>query len=139
MWTYRNMPFTADMIGNNVGFVYLIWNVTKKKWYVGQKLFTKSKRYQKKGRRRSKRVGSDWESYTGSSDALNADIAAGDTIEKMIIYLCESKGWMNYHETREIMIRNALIDDSSYNTWCYARIRRSHLTGKRRVKEEAYV
>ena len=47
MWLYNRIEFTENMIGDNVGFVYLITNTTNGKQYIGKKLFTKSKTYQK--------------------------------------------------------------------------------------------
>lgn len=124
---HKSVIFTDDMIEDNVGFVYIITNITKKKKYIGKKLFTKSKRYQKNNKKRSKRVESDWKTYTGSNDELNRDIASGDKIEKVIIALCKSKGWMSYLETQAIFIFKALLDENYYNTWVSVKIRNTHL------------
>jgi hypothetical protein len=127
MWLYNETEFTEDMIGDNVGFVYIITNLTNDKMYVGKKSFTKSKTYQKNKKKKKTRVSSDWITYTGSNDQLNEDIKNGDQIKKEIIHLCKSKGWMSYMETKEILVRDCLIDDMYYNTWLSARIRRTHL------------
>ena len=129
MWIYDGKEFTEDMIGENVGFVYLITNLTNGKQYVGKKNFTKSKTYQKNKKKKKTRVSSDWIPYTGSNEQLNEDISKGDVIKKEILYLCKSKGWMTYYETKEILIRDCLLSDNYYNTWVSARIRKTHLKG----------
>lgn len=121
------MPFGPDDVGDYVGFVYQIYNETNGRSYIGKKLFTKAKSYQKNGKRKSKRVQSDWQSYTGSNDELNADIKKGDKITKVILALCTSKGWMTYHETKLILQYDCLIKDQYYNSWVQCKIRRSHL------------
>lgn len=127
MWTYNQQPFTEDMIDDNVGFVYLITNTTNGKQYIGKKLFTKSKRFQKNNKKRSKRVSSDWIPYTGSNKQLNQDIADGHVVEKQILYLCRTKGWMSYLETKQILICDCLLLDIYYNQWVSLRVTRTHL------------
>ena len=127
MWLFDGIEFTEEMISDNVGFVYIIINMTNDKKYIGKKLFTKSKTYQKNKKKKKTRVSSDWITYTGSNDDLNEDIRNGHEIKKYIIHLCKSKGWMSYMETKEILVRDCLLSDKYYNTWISARIRRTHL------------
>lgn len=127
MWLYQEKEFTEDMIEDNVGFVYLITNTTNGKLYVGKKLFTKSKTYQKNKKKKRKRVSSDWMEYTGSNDMLNEDVQNGHHIKKEILHLCKSKGWCTYWETKEILMRDSLINDKYYNQWLSCKIRRTHL------------
>lgn len=127
MWLYQEKEFTEDMIEDNVGFVYLITNTTNGKLYVGKKLFTKSKTYQKNKKKKRKRVSSDWMEYTGSNDMLNEDVQNGHEIKKEILHLCKSKGWCTYWETKEILMRDSLINDKYYNQWLSCKIRRTHL------------
>lgn len=127
MWLYNGIEFTEDMIGDNVGFVYLITNTTNGKQYVGKKLFTKSKTYQKNKKKKRTRVTSDWMTYTGSNDQLNEDIKNGDVITREILHLCKSKGWCSYYETKEILNRDCLLLEKYYNYWISCKIRRSHL------------
>jgi hypothetical protein len=127
MWLYNGSEFTEDMISDNVGFVYVITNLTNNKQYVGKKLFTKSKTYQKNKKKKKTRVSSDWMIYTGSNEQLNIDIKNGDQIKKEIIHLCTSKGWMTYIETKEILVRDCLLSENYYNYWVSCKIRRSHL------------
>lgn len=127
MWIYNNIPFTEEMIGEHVGFVYVITNLTTGKMYVGKKLFTKSKTVQRNKKKKRTRVASDWLEYTGSNDVLNEDVQSGHVLKKEIIHLCKSKGWLSYMETKEILVRDCLLSDKYYNSWVSARIRRSHL------------
>lgn len=127
MWLYNNELFTEDMIGDNVGFVYLITNLNNNKKYIGKKLFTKSKTYQKNKKKKRKRVSSDWQTYTGSNEELNSDIKLGHEIKKQILHLCKTKGWLSYWETKEIFVNDCVIDDNFYNAWVQCKIRRLHL------------
>lgn len=127
MWIHNGVVFTEEMIGDNVGFVYIIHNLTKNKQYIGKKLFTKSKTYQKNKKKKKTRVTSDWVTYTGSNEQLNEDIDNGDSIQKEILHLCKSKGWCTYLETKEILNRDCLVLDNYYNFWISCKIRRTHL------------
>ena len=127
MWIYNDEVFTEDMIGDNVGFVYIISNTTNGKFYIGKKLFTKLKTVQKKKKKKRTRVSSNWVDYTGSNDQLNEDIKNGHQIKKHILHLCKSKGWCSYMETKEILMRDCLLKDEYYNYWASCKIRRSHL------------
>ena len=127
MWLYNGTEFTEEMIDNNIGFVYQIENLTNGKKYVGKKLFTRSKTYQKNKKKKRKKVQSDWMTYTGSNEELNQDIKSGHQIKKEILHLCQTKGWATYLETKEIINRDCIIKDDYYNIWFSARIRRSHL------------
>ena len=127
MWIYNGEQFTEDMIGDNVGFVYLITNLTNNKMYIGKKLFTKSKTYQKIKKKKRTRVASDWMTYTGSNEQLNEDIKNGHVITKQILHMCKSKGYCSYMESKEILNRDCLLLDNYYNFWVSCKIRRTHL------------
>lgn len=127
MWIYNDSEFTENDINDNIGFVYIIHNLTNDKKYIGKKLFTKSKTYQKKGKKKRKRVSSDWINYTGSNKELNEDIKNGHIIKKTILHLCKSKGLCSYMEIKEIIINDCLIKEEFYNHWFSARIRKEHL------------
>ncbi len=114
MWHFNGEPYTAIDNKRYLGFIYRIDNLTKSKSYLGQRTFyTRSGRYYKE---------SDWQSYTGSSNALNHDIADGDEITKTILRFCVTKNEMNYHETKQILLHDALINDGFYNEWVKATI-----------------
>ncbi len=129
MWTYRGDVFDGSVIEDDgcVGFVYLITNETTGMKYIGKKLFTKSKTYQKNKKKRRMRVESDWMTYTGSNAQLNEDVDNGDQITKEILHLCDSRGWCSYRETQEILNREAIQSDQYYNGWVSCKIQRSHI------------
>lgn len=127
MWYYIDEIFDPADYNGIVGFVYLIENQDNGKKYIGKKLLTKSVRYQKNNKKKTKRVESDWLTYTGSNDILNEDVSKGANIKKTILHLCTSKGWMSYFETKEIFERDAIVKDEYYNSWVQCKIRKSHL------------
>lgn len=127
MWLYQGKEFTEDMIQDNIGFVYIILNHTNNKSYIGKKLFTKSKTFQKNKKKKRKRVASDWLTYTGSNEKLNEDIQNGHVITKEILHLCKSKGFCTYLESKEILTRDCLLSENFYNFWLSCKIRRTHL------------
>lgn len=127
MWLYNGSEFTQEQVDKYVGFVYCITNLTNGKRYIGKKSFYKTAYFQKNKKRKRKKVASDWLTYTGSNDTLNQDIFFGHTIRKEILYLCTAKGWMTYLETKEILVRDALLSENYYNFWVSCKIRRNHL------------
>ena len=63
---------------DSFGFIYEITNTINDKKYIGKKqMVRKIKRKPLKGKKRKRIdfIESDWKTYTGSSDALNNDIA----------------------------------------------------------------
>lgn len=118
-WTYQNkqvdiLPLECE------GFVYLITNLTNNRKYIGKKLarFKKTKP-PLKGRKNKRRstVESDWKTYWGSSDRLNADIAelGEDKFTREILHFCPSRGVLSYIEAREQFERCVLETDDYYN------------------------
>jgi len=120
------------MIGEYVGFVYIITDLTNSKMYVGKKLF-KSKRTLPplKGKTRKRKVvkESDWMSYYGSSEELMLLVEANgaESFKREILHLCHSRGEMSYMELFEQVKRNALLRDDYYNGICQVKIHRSHV------------
>ena len=118
-WTYRGKK--VDSIPDEYeGFVYLITNKKTGQKYVGKKLAkfktTKPPLKGKKNKRRGYKE-SDWKTYYGSSDRLNADVAAlGEKhFTREILYLCKGRGEMSYIEAREQFDRRVLETDDYYN------------------------
>lgn len=101
-------------------FVYLITNNTNDKKYVGKKLAkfktTKPPLKGKKNKRRGTKE-SDWRTYWGSSDHLNADVLllGEDKFTREILYYCPSRGVLSYLEAKEQFDRKVLESDEYYN------------------------
>ena len=118
-WTYKGKK-VESISDDYEGFVYLITNKTTKQKYVGKKLVkfktTKPPLKGKKNKRRGYKE-SDWREYWGSSDRLNADVAAlgEDKFTREILYLCKGRGEMSYIEAREQFDRRVLETDDYYN------------------------
>lgn len=132
MWIYNGEEFTSEMIEDNVGFVYLITDLSNEKKYVGKKiLMSKRKLPPLKGktRRRTKIVESDWKKYYGSSEEVNMIVEekGPENFKREILHLCKSKGVMSYLELKEQMEREVLLDDEYYNGIIQVKIHRSHV------------
>lgn len=118
-WTYKGKKITV-IPDEYEGFVYLITNKKTGQKYIGKKLAkfktTKPPLKGKKNKRRGYKE-SDWKTYYGSSDRLNADVAAlgEDKFTREILYLCKGRGEMSYIEAREQFDRRVLETDDYYN------------------------
>jgi hypothetical protein len=131
MWLYQGKEFDEELIGDNVGFVYMIENVFTKKKYIGKKLFTstRTKKVKGKTRRRKVKKQSDWLDYYGSNKQLQEDVKQfGKTcFTRTILHLCKTKGTCSYLEMREQVLHGALESENFYNDWIMVKIHRSHL------------
>lgn len=118
-WTYKGKEVT-EIPEDIEGFVYLITNLTNNRKYIGKKLArfktTKPPLKGKKNKRRGFKE-SDWKEYWGSSDKLQADVAAlgEDKFTREILYFCKSRAEMSYIEAREQFDRRVLETDDYYN------------------------
>ena len=134
-WYYKDKLIT-ELPEDCEAFVYLITNLTNNKKYVGKKLakFKTSKPPLKgrKNRRRGKKE-SDWRTYWGSSDHLNADVLelGEDKFKREILYYCPSRGVASYLEAREQFERRVLETDDYYNGIINVRV-----GGSKVLKEE---
>lgn len=132
MWHYKGEEFTSEMIGDHIGFVYIITDLSNNKKYVGKKLLTSKRKLPPlKGKTRKRTVikESDWQSYFGSSDEVKAILEekGADNFHREILHLCNAKGELSYMELKEQMDREVLLDDSYYNGIVQVKIHRSHV------------
>ncbi len=102
------------------GFVYIITNLSNGMKYIGKKqIVKKTKRPPLKGKKRKRIIvgESDWKTYTGSSDRLNADIEklGKNQFTFEIIRSCGTKSELAYMETFYQFQAEALIREDYYN------------------------
>jgi len=118
-WTYEGVTI-IEIPDEYEGFVYLITNLQSGKKYIGKKLAkfktTKPPLKGKKNKRRGFKE-SDWRTYWGSSDKLNADVAAlgQEQFTREVLYFCKSRAEMSYIEAKEQFDRKVLETDDYYN------------------------
>lgn len=129
-WLYEGVPFTSEMIEDNIGFVYEIENIETGKKYIGKKLlrFTKTTRTKKKKKRVYSE--SDWQSYWGSSEYLHVDVQAlgEDKFKRTIVRLCKTKTELGYYELKMQMENDVLLKpDQYYNMYIGYRAHRKNL------------
>jgi hypothetical protein len=132
MWLRDDVEFTSDMIGDYVGFVYIITDLTNNKKYVGKKLFESKRTLPPlKGKTRKRKVTkeSDWMSYYGSSEELMLLVEANgaDSFKREILHLCHSRGEMSYLEAKEQFDREVLLSADYYNGIINCKIHKSHV------------
>jgi hypothetical protein len=118
-WTYQGIN-VEEIPEGIIGFVYLITNLTTGRKYIGKKLaqFKRTKPPLKgKKRKRKSTVESDWRDYWGSSESLQADVAAlgPEQFTREIIYYCKSRSELSYLEAKEQFDRCVLETDDYYN------------------------
>jgi hypothetical protein len=130
MWMYNGGPL-LEVPESVQGFVYLITNNETGRKYIGKKNFwTAVTRPPLKGKtkKRHSKKESDWRTYTGSSDSLNADIAkiGLDKFTREILHFCKTKSEMSYVEAKLQFEHDAILSDQYYNDWIACKITRKH-------------
>ena len=118
-WTYKNRE-VKELPEDCEAFVYLITNTFNDRKYVGKKLAKfKVTRPPLKGKKRKRKSlkESDWRTYWGSSDHLNADVEqlGPNNFTREILYYCTSRGELSYLEAKEQFDREVLKTDEYYN------------------------
>lgn len=128
-WTHEGTDFTDEMIGDYVGFVYIITDTITNRKYVGQKLFWSPKIRSVKGKKKKIKVISDYKDYYGSNLELQEDVKnnGSDRYTREILYLCKSKGNMNYLELREQIDRRVMETNEYYNSFVGGKIHKKHI------------
>lgn len=128
-WFYKDRPVEDDDIKDQIGFVYIIENLSTGKKYIGKKLFKFTRTKTVKGKRKKVKVDSDWQTYYGSNNELNADVEklGKENFRRTILHLCKSKGTANFLEAKEQILNNVLESDNWYNDQIRVRVHRSHL------------
>ena len=118
-WTYNN-EIVNELPDDVEGFVYLITNLEDNRKYVGKKLAKfKTTKPPLKGRKNKRRgtKESNWRTYWGSSDHLNADVErlGPEMFTREILHYCPSRGALSYMEAKEQFDRRVLETDEYYN------------------------
>ena len=131
-WLYEGQPFDSDMIGDYVGFVYLITNLQNDKKYIGKKWFWSTKKLPPlKGKKRKRTVvkESDWKQYYGSSEEVKLllEQLGKDNFKQEILRLCKTKGECTYYEAKFQFDFDVLLRDDYYNEFIGCKIHSKHL------------
>ena len=90
------------------GFVYLVVNEDKHKFYIGKKQFWTYKKntHTKTGK-------AFWRTYTTSSAHVKKDLKAGDNMSFHILGVFNTRAWCNYSEAWLQMVLCAITDRDS--------------------------
>ena len=131
-WLYEGQPFESNMIGDYVGFVYLITNLENDKKYIGKKWFWSTKKLPPlKGKKRKRTVvkESDWKQYYGSSEEVKLLLEqhGKDNFKREILRLCKTKGECTYYEAKLQFDFDVLLRDDYYNEFIGCKIHSKHL------------
>ena len=110
-WIYENEIFDSDLIKDYYGFVYLITGQTTGRRYIGRKYFWQ-KRKPRTGSKRRVTSESDWKKYYGSCPELKEDIKKYGKLDykRQILSLHETKGLVNFEETKQLFLNNVLSE-----------------------------
>jgi len=139
-WTFQGNT-VEELPEDCIGFVYMIVNNISGKKYIGKKLakFSKTtyktvklKNGTKKKKKIRSKIDSDWQTYYGSNDQLNKDVAAlgQDNFTREILFYCKSKAECSYIEAREQFTHRVLESADYYNGHIQVRVHGSHIKDK---------
>jgi len=136
-WYYKGRE-VDELPEDCVGYVYIITNLIDGRQYIGKKLsrFSKTstktitlKDGSKKKKKIKSKAESDWKTYYGSSEHLNADVAkyGEKCFKREIIHYCPNKGTLNYLELREQIDRRVMESDNFYNGFVGTKVHKKHI------------
>lgn len=133
-WTYKEKLFESEDIGDYIGFVYLITDLSNNKKYIGKKNFWSTRKLpplKGKTRKRVTKKESDWKDYFGSSEQVKLLVESHgrNNFKREILHLCNSKGMMSYLEAKEQFDREVLFSDEYYNEFIGCKIHAKHVRG----------
>ncbi len=132
-WVYKGAEFTSSMIGDSVGFVYVVTDETPGMKYIGKKLLvSKKKRPPLKGKKRKRIevVETDWKDYFGSSEEVKrlVEHRGREKFSREIVRLCRTKGEMSYYEAKLQFDTECLFKPDEYhNAFIGCKIHRRHV------------
>lgn len=129
MWLYEDREINEDEIGDCIGFVYIITNLTNQKRYIGKKLFKSTRTKTIKGKRKKVKTDSGWKDYFGSNAVLIEDVKTlgAENFKREILKICKSKGTCNYWEMKYQIQYEVLERTDFYNDHIWVRVHRSHI------------
>jgi len=135
-WYYNDKEFTEDDIGDYLGFVYRITELSTGRFYLGKKIFwnrVAKPPLKGKKRRRISRKASDWKDYYGSGPEIKKLVEQNGkaAYKREILRLCSTKSEMGYYESKLIFETDALLRDDSINEWISCRITKGQLNAIR--------
>lgn len=133
MWYYKGEEFTSEDIGDYIGMVYCITDLSNGMKYIGKKGLMSVRRLPPlKGqkRKRKKIVETDWKKYYGSSEQVKllVEELGPENFKREILYLCTMKGEMTYLEAKEQFARDVLLKpDEYYNKFIGCKLHAKHV------------
>lgn len=133
MWMRDGKEFKSEDIGQAIGFIYIITEISTNRRYIGKRNFYSTRTLpalRGKSRKRKKTFENDWQDYHGSNEELKALVEAkgSNAFKREILHLAYTKGELSFLELKEQVERNVLLDPSYFNQFIGVRIHAKHLS-----------
>lgn len=114
-WFFNGKPFKSEDIKKFEGYVYVIFDLTNGKSYVGRKYFWERRKVKNKKQRQ--KTESNWKEYYGSSEKFKkiVDEKGKHNFKRIIISLHTTRGDTNYTEIKVQFQNNVLESEDFYN------------------------